>query len=222
MQSIIWIILLGAIIIFTLLILILERVEKNFMRKILFIKRGIVYRIRLRKLKDSKMDSVKTINSLNEIARDFFKEFFDFDYNMDYSELKEKFKEINKPEFVIFCEQMLITYYSSEKISIERANILVDLLSRIIIEADLTKREDKKQVIEKYYFPVEELEKEETVGKIESLLIEGNKSLNEKNYFVAKKIYEEIGGLYSKINYGDKYLYEKIMIFYKRLVKNKD
>jgi len=213
MINLIWIILFGVFI----LLVILGKIEKKFRRKFLLIKKRVTYRIRLRKLKDSKIDCIKTINCLNEIARDFFAEFFGLEYKMDYSELKEKFERMNKPNLALFCEQMLLVYYSPEKVTPERAKTLINLLSKIIEETEV--KDGQKEIMQKFYFPEGEIEKEEVSEKIDALLIEGHRLLNENNVFMAKKIYEKIKNLYPLSNLLDKNMHQRIIIFYRRILE---
>jgi len=218
MLNIIWIVVIG---VFGLVVLwiILGKIEGKFRKRFLFIKRKVFYRIRLRKLMESKGEPIRTINSLNEIARDFFAEFFCLDYKIDYSELKEKFERLKNPDSAMFCEQMLLAYYSPEKMTNEKVEVIINLLSKIINETDTTKKENaEKEIMQRYYFPEEEIEKEEINEKIDSLLIEGYKLLSQNNNFMARKIYEKIRRLYPQANLKDKYLRQRIIIFYKKLV----
>ncbi|MEM0465402.1 MAG: hypothetical protein QXW97_01725 [Candidatus Pacearchaeota archaeon] len=93
--------------------------------------RFLLYKKQLKDL--DKFDlSKKDLETLNRLARDFFKERFNLNYSMTYLELAEKFKEEKFDERVEFCELMSDVLYSDKKIDARDIRRLVLLLTDII------------------------------------------------------------------------------------------
>jgi type III secretory pathway component EscV len=85
----------------------LEKKQKN--RNLFFIKKT-------ESLEKSNKNPVQKLESLNSLARDFFKERFNLKYQLDYSELKQEFEKSKNKLSSEFCEKMTkIDYTKSEK-----------------------------------------------------------------------------------------------------------
>ncbi len=137
-----------------LIALILMLVERKIRRKIKLQvnNRNLFYRTKLKNKAKLTTKPEETLDSINKIARDFFKEAFNLPYNLEYSELIEHFRKKGKKECASFCYLMLMLSYSGEKIKSDKLNDLKKLLDGIIKENKITageKNEKTKEQIEK-------------------------------------------------------------------------
>jgi hypothetical protein len=93
--------------------------------------RFILYKKQLKEL--DKIDYKKQdLESINKIARAFFKERFNMNYSMTYLELAQKFQEERYDERVEFCNLMSDILYSDKKIDSRDYKRLVLLLTDIV------------------------------------------------------------------------------------------
>jgi len=131
-KEIFWLLII--IIILVAVIIALKVLEKRF-RKVIELRKNsksLLYRKEIRNLKNYGEDPERLVDSIDNIARNFFKDAFDFDYNLEYSELAEKFTQLKKEDGVNFCNLMFSLNYSGEKIDREKLAELIDLLDKII------------------------------------------------------------------------------------------
>ncbi|MBU3912490.1 MAG: hypothetical protein KKB21_00740 [Nanoarchaeota archaeon] len=89
----------------------------------------------LKELSDSKQPLKEKLDLINQVAKNFFNEYYNIPLSADYSELVEDFKKRNKPKISEFCDLMLSVYYSGKSINEERVDILIKVLLSIIQEA---------------------------------------------------------------------------------------
>ncbi len=105
--------------------------EKNF-----YIKK-------VRKIRESKPE--KILESLDKIARTFFKEAFKIKKSIDYSELMKIFHRKNNQKAVEFCKIMTKVLYSKERITKEGCKKLKNLLINVINDYNRTKDKIEKE-----------------------------------------------------------------------------
>lgn len=131
-------ILIVAVVISVILAVVLFIIHKKLKKKVV-IKEQIeqkesTIKNKLEELKNSNMIPKSTLDSLGGLAKDFLKETFKIEKNLDYSELAEFFGEKKKKNIVLFCNEMLAALYSGEKIERKKIDILISDLEDIIYE----------------------------------------------------------------------------------------
>ena len=193
-KEIFWLLII--IIILVAVIIALKVLEKRF-RKVIELRKNsksLLYRKEIRNLKNYGEDPERLVDSIDNIARNFFKDAFDFDYNLEYSELAEKFTQLKKEDGVNFCNLMFSLNYSGEKIDREKLAELIDLLDKIIrknripLERDIlpVKLEAKKPLakIKEEPHPVHKKKKSKFAGEIRPFLL---KKISEREPKVNKQ-----------------------------------
>lgn len=136
-----------AIIVLFLIILII--IEKKLRKKIKIMKsdRNATYFRRINRI-DQK-DPKHTLERIDRIARDFFRERFGIKRAIEYSELESIFIKQNKKETAKFCSLINDLLYSG-RITDEKINQeLIQDLTSIIENNPITNRQEKKSVLEK-------------------------------------------------------------------------
>jgi len=99
----------------------------------------------IKKIKsDKKIAGKEKLNKLSIIAKNFFQQYFSFPSNLSYSELIEKFEKIKKPEYILFCREMIDEYYEEEKISEQKVEQIADLLAKTIIERKIPEKSEEQ------------------------------------------------------------------------------
>lgn len=164
-----------------LVIIILKIIEKGLRGRLSLrlSDRNLFYRREIKRLSKSKANPEKILEGLNNLARDFFKEAFDFSYHLEYSELIPKFKNLRKKECITFCKMISKLNYSGEEVKKEKLDVLMNLLrkiiegNRILTDAEKIKLEEERRK--------EEI-KAQKKKKVEETLAQYKQSLN----FVAK------------------------------------
>ncbi len=141
------------LILLVLIAIILVIAEMKFRKKIerIIEDRNLLYQEKLKDLYVSNRSSEETLELINKLARDFFKEAFNLPLNLEYSELMDKFRTAKKKECVSFCYLMIKLSYSGERIEQEEIKILIRLLwwiikkNKIIVEEPKTKEIEQKE-----------------------------------------------------------------------------
>ena len=80
----------------------------------------------------SKSSAEEVMNSLNSLARDFFKEAFNLSYTLEYSELIDEFRKRGKKEAITFSQLITELNYSGEKPTPKKIKTLINLFSKIV------------------------------------------------------------------------------------------
>jgi hypothetical protein len=137
-----------AIIVLILIILII--IEKKLRKKIRIMKgnRNAAYIRRINKINQT--DPKHTLERIDRIARDFFRERFEINSPIEYSELERFFIQQKNKETAEFCSLMNDLLYSG-KITNEKINqkLIQDLANIIENNRIPNKEELKKSVLDK-------------------------------------------------------------------------
>lgn len=122
------------ILILVLVIIILQIIEKSLRKKLELRKkdRNLYYQRELKKIARLDASPEETLDSLNNLARNFFKEAFGLSQTLEYSELKEEFKKMKKIDCVNFADLMLELNYSGLKVEKSEIHSLIKMFERII------------------------------------------------------------------------------------------
>ncbi len=121
------------ILILVIIIVYLTSINKKLNQKIKQEKnRFLLYKNKLWELETKQTLTKKDLETLSRLARDFFKERFNLDYNLSYAELSEKFRKEGLDERVEFCDKMLQILYAGEKVDDRGLKSLMNLLLSII------------------------------------------------------------------------------------------
>ncbi len=94
--------------------------------------RFILYKSRLRELEAKQVLNRKDVEILSKLAKDFFKERFNLNYNLSYVELTEIFKKEELNQRVEFCYKMSQIFYAGEKVETREIKELINMLLEII------------------------------------------------------------------------------------------
>jgi hypothetical protein len=94
-------------------------------------RRFSLYKKHLIALKNFPQAPEKDFQTLNQVVRAFFKEYFDLEYSLTYLELAEHFKTEGKEDYANFCKLMSDVNYTGEK-NHSQVKQTVDLFSDII------------------------------------------------------------------------------------------
>jgi len=129
-----FVIIISLIILFTIILIILIITEIRLKRKIkeLSYERDNSEITELKKLLSSKQPLKEKLDSIDKIAKSFLNKNYDISQNINYSDMVDDFKRINKPEISQFCDLMVSIYYSGKEINEERINALAKILLGII------------------------------------------------------------------------------------------
>lgn len=137
-----------AIIVFILIILII--IEKKLRKKIRIMRgdRNATYIKRINKIDQT--DPKHTLERIDRIAMDFFRERFEINRPTEYSELEKFFIKQNNKETAKFCSLVNDLLYSG-KITNEKINqkLIQDLVNIIKNNPIINKEELKKSILEK-------------------------------------------------------------------------
>lgn len=121
------------IIILIIIIIYLNYINKKLSHRIKQEKnKFIIYKNRLLELESKPVLTKKDLEILSKLARDFFKERFNLNYNLSYVELSEIFKKEGLDSRVEFCDKMLQILYAGEKVETKEIKSLIELLLDII------------------------------------------------------------------------------------------
>lgn len=94
--------------------------------------RFILYRKELIELDNKHTLNKNDLETLNKLARDFFKERFNIGYTLSYLEISEIFKKEGLDERVHFCDKMGEILYAGEKVDPVEIKELVHVLQDIV------------------------------------------------------------------------------------------
>lgn len=121
------------IIILAIVIIYLISINKKLKQRIEQEKnRFILYKESLAALKGKEILNKKDLETLNKLARDFFKERFNISYTLSYLEISEIFKKNFLDDRVHFCDRMAEILYVGEKVDSNEVKTLIDMLLDII------------------------------------------------------------------------------------------
>lgn len=107
--------------------------------------RNIFYLKKIKEIKKQKLPNEKTVEQLNGIARDFFKEAFKLNYNLEYSKIINEFKNKGKKECLIFSTTVSEILYSGKKIEKNKIDSLVNSLEKIIQQNQIISKEEEEE-----------------------------------------------------------------------------
>lgn len=119
------------LVIIALIVLALILIKEKKLRKSISLtnkKENKQYKRKLKLILSSK-DSNK-LEKINSLARKFFKEAFDLGYNLEYSELEEKFGKIDK-NAEEFCKKIISLNYSGKSVQKKELLSLGELLTKV-------------------------------------------------------------------------------------------
>ena len=134
-----------AFLILLVIIVVITVLEKKLRKKYLLDKsnRNTFYKNQVKALMRSREEPEKIIDSINLLARDFFKEAFDLPYNLEYSEIMAELRKRGKKEAVSFTKIMEDASYSGEKIDKGKIHALIRLLNNIVTKNKIHIDEEK-------------------------------------------------------------------------------
>ncbi len=98
-------------------------------------KKYFSYLQEIEKLKISKETPEEKFNILNELAKDFFEQYFKLKSNLTYLQLSENFHKKNKEDFSDFCKSMSDLNYSNKKTNKSQVDKLIIFFERLIENA---------------------------------------------------------------------------------------
>ncbi len=124
----------SAIIIIIILIVVLAIIERKTKKKLHKEKHNLkkIYMQKIGKLKKNRKKQKEKIDILSQTAKDFFKEAFGFNYKLDYSEITEKFEQLNKKDFIKFSKEMEKVIYAKEKPDKKEISKLIKMFEKAI------------------------------------------------------------------------------------------
>ncbi len=162
LREMIYIVLILAILV--LIFFVLRMIEKKFQIKLRLQKksRNLFYIKKVKKLSKSKIKPEEFLDSINDTARDFFKEAFELPYSLEYLELIDEFRKIEEKECISFCRLISEISYSGEKIEKEEIKALIKLLGKIVEKNKILSKEEKLKIEEEK----RKKEKEKKKGKV--------------------------------------------------------
>jgi hypothetical protein len=106
----------------------------------------------LKVLESSNQDTESKLYALSAISKDFFKQKFNLDPSLTYSELAKKFRQSpnkNHKKYASFCEAVLIAYYTKERITKQKISSLINTFIKVIEKSLIEKEIERKKEIEK-------------------------------------------------------------------------
>lgn len=122
-------------IILAVVIFILIKINRNLDKKIKEQQEKVEkYEVKLKKIQTLK-PTEENLDSLNQIAREFFKEKFNLKQSSTYLELAKQFEKDKKKENQEFCEKMSELIYSGRKIKQGEIKKVIDLFSKVLISS---------------------------------------------------------------------------------------
>ncbi len=128
------IVLIGVVILFVLILLIVfvfERASKKKLDRIINDK-TLKYRIKIEKLKRSRIRADRRIKKVDEVARSFIKEAYGMEKNIEYSALSEQFQKMNKTRLKRLCDIFVDVYYKENRVNRETVEELINILDQVI------------------------------------------------------------------------------------------
>lgn len=179
-------ILTGAIAIIVILLAILYYMENKINKKLTIDKnnRNLFYLDKI--LKINKPNSKKTLEEIDTIAKNFFKEAFKQEVFEGYTKFKESLnKEKNKKE-IKFCETMTKALYSKKEPEREQIKQLIVLLINLVKSNRILTPKEKKELEEpknkiKNYLKKKKEKIQSYLQKIKIFGVDKKKSYNKKN-----------------------------------------
>ena len=124
-------------IILIVIIVTLFSMTRGLRKKVEYEKSRVTYfHDKLKKINKSS-PSLKDLDSLDKLARDFFNERYKLKYNLTYLELAEKFKKQKDLKKEQFCIQMSEMIFSGKKVKTSEIIDAIKFLSRILEEMKL-------------------------------------------------------------------------------------
>ena len=131
-----------------LIVFILFIVEKRLSKKLQMKQesKDYVYMNKLKELKESKKKPEESLDAINTLSRDFFKDVFQIPYSWEYSELITEFRKRGQKECISFCDLISDLNYSGEKIEESKIKTLSNLLEKIIEKNKILSEEEKKEL----------------------------------------------------------------------------
>ena len=94
-------------------------------------RRFSLYKRHIEVLKKFQQAPEKDFQTLNQVVRAFFKEYFSLEYSLTYLELAKHFRNERKEDYAEFCKLMSDVNYTGEK-NPPQVKQVVDLFSDII------------------------------------------------------------------------------------------
>jgi predicted Holliday junction resolvase-like endonuclease len=95
-------------------------------------KRFSMYKQQIENLMNSGQNPTKIFEKLNEIVRNFFKDYFELKFSLTYLELEEFFRKQNKEDYASLCKLMSDINYSGEKANEEQIEKVVKMFYGIL------------------------------------------------------------------------------------------
>ena len=122
-------------------------IERKIKKKIKFHKknRNRFYKEKIKKSKKKNLNPQESLDAINNLAKDFFKEAFDLPVHLEYIELANEFKKTEKKDCATFCEIASELNYSGEKIEKNKLTNLTKLLEEIITKNKIVPKEEEKK-----------------------------------------------------------------------------
>ena len=121
------------IILLIIILWILYKKNKKVFKTLSIEKKKLsIYKNGLQELKTTSKEPNKDFKKLNKLTRSFLKEYFNLSQSKTYLELATHFKKQNQPEYTTFCKLMSKTEYSGNKITKEKLDKLVSMVSKIV------------------------------------------------------------------------------------------
>ncbi|MEK6844268.1 MAG: hypothetical protein AABX83_02475 [Nanoarchaeota archaeon] len=140
-KIIILIVVLALLIIVAIVLMIMnKRLKKRMIFKEIKEEKEIFLRNEIANLRVAKRSNEVLLNSINTFARNFFREAFLINQNLDYLELRDMFAQKNQPKIALFCHKMLQTLYTGGSTKKEDIDELVGYLEKIVNEFYLAKQ----------------------------------------------------------------------------------
>lgn len=131
---IILIILASLLIVILLLIITQRKLKRKLIVKEKTDEKTLNIKNEIEKLKNSERLPNSILESLDSFGKNFLRSNFKIQKKLDYHELTDYFKQRKKDKIASFCQEMLESLYSGEKISRERVSHLINLIGEIIEE----------------------------------------------------------------------------------------
>jgi len=129
-----------------IIIFILYSIERKLKKKLKSDKnRNNFYKNKIKGLNRLKSNPEQFLNAINNLTKDFFKEAFNLSDSLEYSELISEFRKLRKKECISFCNLMIETSYSGEKIENRKLSILSSLLEKIMDKNKIIPKEEGKE-----------------------------------------------------------------------------
>lgn len=120
------------IIIIVVITWIIYKKNKELINKINAEKRKFSYYKENIRILREKSNTPEDFIKINQLARDFFKEYLNLDYNLTYLDLKKEFEKNNKTDLAEFCNKISEINYSGKKQDISEISEAIEIFSRII------------------------------------------------------------------------------------------